>query len=71
MEALQQENVEPVLEAIDKVTHDGIKDVNGNLRTTEIIITATGFDTSFRLIGPTSLSYRGIGWTGPQRGLER
>ncbi|ETI26084.1 hypothetical protein G647_02861 [Cladophialophora carrionii CBS 160.54] len=48
LEALQQENVTPVFESIQMVTTDGIQDSSGKIRPADVLIAATGFDTSFR-----------------------
>jgi cation diffusion facilitator CzcD-associated flavoprotein CzcO len=48
LEALQRSNVEPVFDPIESVTSDGIRDGNGTLRPVDVIVAATGFDTSFR-----------------------
>ncbi|KIX08587.1 uncharacterized protein Z518_03243 [Rhinocladiella mackenziei CBS 650.93] len=48
LEALQQNNVDPIFEAIQTVTSNGIRDISGNFRPVDTIIAATGFDTSFR-----------------------
>ncbi|KAJ4374979.1 hypothetical protein N0V83_002058 [Neocucurbitaria cava] len=45
--ALQLPNVHPVFEPIDSVTPEGVV-CGGQLREVDAIITATGFDTSFR-----------------------
>lgn len=47
LEALQQENVEPIFDSIEEVTSGGII-AGGKVRPVDIIIAATGFDTSFR-----------------------
>ncbi|KAL1964459.1 hypothetical protein VTN77DRAFT_6885 [Rasamsonia byssochlamydoides] len=47
LEALQKRNVEPVFDAIDHVTPDGILAIDGKHRPVDIIVAATGFDTSF------------------------
>lgn len=47
LEALQQPNVKPVFERIEKVTPEGIM-VGGVLREVDVLVAATGFDTSFR-----------------------
>lgn len=47
LETLQMPHVQPVFDSIDRVTSDGIV-AGGQLRTVDVIITATGFDTSFR-----------------------
>ncbi|EXJ92971.1 hypothetical protein A1O3_01527 [Capronia epimyces CBS 606.96] len=50
LEALQQANVSAVFDAIDHVAEDGsgIVTAGGQLRPADVIIAATGFDTSFR-----------------------
>lgn len=48
LEALQQPNVSPIFEAISAVTPEGILTSDGTLHPAEVIIAATGFDTSFR-----------------------
>jgi cation diffusion facilitator CzcD-associated flavoprotein CzcO len=48
LEALQQENVTPIFESIQTVTSDGIQDFSGKVRPADVLIAATGFDTSFR-----------------------
>ncbi|KAH7362827.1 putative FAD-containing monooxygenase [Plectosphaerella cucumerina] len=48
LEALQQANVSPVFDSIDHVTADGIITSNGTLHPADVIIAATGFNTSFR-----------------------
>jgi cation diffusion facilitator CzcD-associated flavoprotein CzcO len=47
LEALQQPNVSPVFDSIDHVTADGIITSNGTLHPADVIIAATGFNTSF------------------------
>ena len=47
LEALTEDNVSFVSDAISKVVEDGILTVNGELRKVDAIICATGFDTSF------------------------
>jgi hypothetical protein len=47
LKALQEPNVQPVFEPIDHVTPQGIV-AGGKLRPVDVIIAATGFDTSFR-----------------------
>ncbi|OQV03451.1 hypothetical protein CLAIMM_08494 [Cladophialophora immunda] len=48
LEALQQNNVTPVFESIQTVTPEGIQDASGKMRPADVLIAATGFDTSFR-----------------------
>ncbi|KAK4937228.1 hypothetical protein LTR10_022060 [Elasticomyces elasticus] len=48
LEALQQDNVEPIFESVGEVTPDGIQDNSGTSRPVDVVIFATGFDTSFR-----------------------
>lgn len=48
LDALQKQNVKPVFDAIQEVTPDGIVDTNGKERPVDILVAATGFDTSFR-----------------------
>lgn len=48
LEALQQDNVELIFEPVEAATPDGIQDNSGTSRPVEVIIFATGFDTSFR-----------------------
>lgn len=45
--ALQEENVEPVFAAVEKVSADGIV-AGGVSRKADVIVAATGFNTSFR-----------------------
>ncbi|GAD98916.1 hypothetical protein PVAR5_7619 [Paecilomyces variotii No. 5] len=45
---LQKDNVEPIFTPIQEVTPSGIRDSTGVERPVDIIIAATGFDTSFR-----------------------
>lgn len=47
LKSLQSSNVHPVFDPIDSVTYDGII-AEGQLRAVDVIIAATGFDTSFR-----------------------
>jgi cation diffusion facilitator CzcD-associated flavoprotein CzcO len=47
LEALQRPNVRPVFDGINEVTSEGII-AGGQTRNVDVIITATGFDTSFR-----------------------
>ncbi|CAI7654807.1 unnamed protein product [Penicillium pancosmium] len=47
LEAVTEENVSFISEPISKITEDGIVTVDGNLRKVDIIVCATGFDTSF------------------------
>lgn len=47
LKALQRDHVLPVFDAIDSVTPTGIV-AGGTLREVDVIIAATGFDTSFR-----------------------
>ncbi|KAJ4344847.1 uncharacterized protein N0V89_012591 [Didymosphaeria variabile] len=46
LEILQERHVRPIFEPIDKITSDGVVS-GGETRRADIIITATGFDTSF------------------------
>ncbi|KAF2742122.1 FAD/NAD(P)-binding domain-containing protein [Sporormia fimetaria CBS 119925] len=47
LEALQRPNVTPVFDPIDEVTAKGVV-AGGKARDVDVLITATGFDTSFR-----------------------
>lgn len=47
LRALQEANVEPVFAAVEKVSADGIV-AGGVSRKTDVIVAATGFNTSFR-----------------------
>lgn len=47
LEALTEDNVSFVSDAIEKVTEEGIVTVDGTLHKTDAIICATGFNTSF------------------------
>ncbi|KAL1850047.1 hypothetical protein Plec18167_008252 [Paecilomyces lecythidis] len=59
---LQKDNVEPIFTPIQEVTPRGIRDSNGVERPVDIIIAATGFDTSFRprfpIIGRNGIDLR-------------
>lgn len=54
LEAIQQPNVTPIFDPIDRVTSEGVI-CDGRLRRVDVIVAATGFDTSFtprfRIIG--------------------
>ncbi|KAH6692485.1 hypothetical protein F5X68DRAFT_250704 [Plectosphaerella plurivora] len=78
LRSLQEPNVEPVVQAVDEVTPDGVVS-GGVLRKADVIIAATGFNTSFRprfpIIGTdgvdlrdewkdTAASYMGTGAAG-------
>lgn len=69
LDALQRENVEPVFSNIQEVTAKGIHDMNGVERPVDVIIAATGFDTSFRprfpIIGRNGLDLRELWKTNP------
>ncbi|KAJ9400286.1 hypothetical protein DTO282F9_2754 [Paecilomyces variotii] len=60
--ALQKDNVEPVFTPIQEITPSGIRDCNGVERAVDIIVAATGFDTSFRprfpIIGRNGIDLR-------------
>ncbi|KIX07125.1 uncharacterized protein Z518_05102 [Rhinocladiella mackenziei CBS 650.93] len=61
LEALQKPNVQPIFDSIDEVTPHGIVAAE-KLRLADIIIAATGFDTSFRprfpIIGQKDIDLR-------------
>lgn len=67
--ALQKHNVEPVFTPIQEVTPSGIRDCNGIERPVDIIIAATGFDTSFRprfpIVGRNGVDLRDLWKTDP------
>ncbi|RFU26531.1 hypothetical protein B7463_g9795, partial [Scytalidium lignicola] len=69
LEALQRDNVEPVFSDIQEVTPTGIRDADGTERPVDIIIAATGFDTSFRprfpIIGRNGVDLRELWKTNP------
>ncbi|KAL4762854.1 flavin-containing monooxygenase [Aspergillus foveolatus] len=46
--ALQQDNVQPVFDPIREIASDGVVLEDGSMNPTEILIAATGFNTSFR-----------------------
>ncbi|KAF8498886.1 FAD/NAD(P)-binding domain-containing protein [Gautieria morchelliformis] len=48
LEALNQDNVELVTETIKRVTPNGIETADGKLREFDIIVCATGFDTTWK-----------------------
>ncbi|KAI0089422.1 hypothetical protein BDY19DRAFT_905762 [Irpex rosettiformis] len=54
LESLCADNVTFVPNPITRVTPDGIETSDGTLRRCDIIITATGFDTTFQISGPNS-----------------
>ncbi|KDR85545.1 hypothetical protein GALMADRAFT_234472 [Galerina marginata CBS 339.88] len=59
LEALCEDNVDFVPSPIERVTPAGIKTVDGSFQNLDIIICATGFDTSFQL-GFDVIGRRGI-----------
>ncbi|KAF2148109.1 putative FAD-containing monooxygenase [Myriangium duriaei CBS 260.36] len=78
LKALQESNVTPIFDEIEKITSDGIQ-CRGKVRCADILITATGFNTTFRprfpIIGRKArnlqdiwqsepMSYMGIGVSG-------
>lgn len=67
--ALQKDNVEPLFTPIQEVTPSGIRDYNGIERPVDIIIAATGFDTSFRprfpILGRDRIDLRDLWKTDP------
>ncbi|KAH8812908.1 hypothetical protein F5884DRAFT_843976 [Xylogone sp. PMI_703] len=75
LETLQKDNVEPVFSNLEEVTPIGIRDTDGIERPVDIIIAATGFDTSFRpkfpIIGRNGIDLRELWKTNPvsYRGL--
>lgn len=66
---LQKPNVEPIFSGIQEVTADGIRDTDGKDRNVDIIIAATGFDTSFRprfpIVGEKGTNLRDLWETDP------
>lgn len=44
---LQQEHIEPIFDSIEEVTPNGVK-AGGQVRQADVLIAATGFDTSFK-----------------------
>lgn len=48
LEALTKDNVTRVYDEIKKITPRGLEDVTGKLHEVDIIVAATGFDTSFK-----------------------
>lgn len=48
LEALVEENVDFVSNPIKRITETGIETVDGNHREYDTIVTATGFDTSYK-----------------------
>ena len=64
LQALQQQNVEPIFEAIQEVATNAIRDASGKERPVDIIVAATGFDTSFRprfpIIGFNAIDLRDL-----------
>ncbi|KAH8691878.1 hypothetical protein BGW36DRAFT_431121 [Talaromyces proteolyticus] len=47
LEALTQENVQPIFNDISKITRDGVIDFDGELHKVDILVCATGFDIPY------------------------
>ena len=48
LEALRDDKVEPVISDINRITEEGVVVENGNAYPIDVLICATGFDTSYR-----------------------
>ncbi|TPX37965.1 hypothetical protein SmJEL517_g00273 [Synchytrium microbalum] len=60
LQALQQKNVKLVTAGIKEITETGVRTVDGKLYEADVLVTATGFDTSFiprvKIVGKNDIS---------------